>query len=228
MNYETWLLQRNDLRHAKSIAEARPAVSTRQASHMARKPDRKKIEQERLHVAAIDAENARLFGRLKRIHGRANDGWNKSRLFERLAPQFHKQHAMVRSLKLKDVKHRWSHDKRRLRGVTSFVKFQDRPGPNLVPRRPDGVGQARKHRQRHRAIASGGQVGHGDSFSSTHSSLHGLPEDDDASSRDPFKLTGDETNILVHRRSIDPTKWKLEYRQGTRLDNLCAQAALNT
>ena len=213
MNYETWMLQRNDLRHAKSIAEARPAVSTRQASHMARKPDRKKIEQERMHVAAIDAENARLYGRLKRIHGRANDGWNKSHLFERLAPQFHKQHAMVRSLKMKNVQHRWSHDKRRLRGVTSFVKFQDHADLSLVPRRPDGIGEARKHRQRHRAGR-----GRGNSFSSTQSSPRSQAGGGGAASRDPFALTGEEATVLVHRRAIDPAIWKLEYREGTKLD----------
>eukprot|EP00946_MAST-07B_sp_MAST-7B-sp1_P002347 g2347.t1 len=206
MNYETWLLQRNDLRHAKSIAQARPAVSTRQASHMARKPDRKKIEQERLHIAAIDAENARLYGRLKKIHNRANDGWNKSQLFERLAPQFHKQHAQVRSLKLKDVAHRWSHDKRRLRGVTSFVKFKETHGKSLVPRRPDGIGLARKHRRKHRAVVE------------SKATRDGGENADSLSPRDPFALTGDEAATLLHQRTIDPNIWKLEYRQGTKLD----------
>lgn len=208
MNYETWLIQRNDLRHAKSIVQARAAVSTRQESHMARKPDRKKIEQEKMHIASIDAENARLYGRLQKIHKRANSGWNKSKLYDRLAPQFHRQLSMVRSLKLKNIEHRWNHDKRRLRGVTSFVKFSGKKtsGPNVIPQRPTGLAKARKYRRKHRLLVN-------DSSKSQGSKSKELE-----ARRDPFVLNGAEVSVLVHRKPIDSSVWKLEYRKGTKVD----------
>mgnify|MGYP006162029705 FL=1 len=216
--YKLWHVQREDLYHARHVASALPSVDTHHdiaadKQHV----DQKKIMLQKMQAEALDKDNYLLLERLKKIHTRTNNGWNKSHLFERLGPQFERQLAQVRDNQQNALRTKNNYDQRRLRSVKAHVKHgrgEDSPSYR-IPQRPSGLKKSRRLKKKSRrklqqhsdtVAAAMATAGSGTDPSSAGASAR--PESN------PVQSTPTST------RAIDTTVWKLCYRAGTRLDML--------
>jgi hypothetical protein len=197
--YKLWHVQREDLYHARHVAQARASVFSHHGNAAKFAVDQKKIMSQRMMAEALDKDNCLLLKRLQKIHSRSNTGWNKSHLFERLSPQFKRQLAQVRYDQMAELKNKNWHDQRRLREVTAHVKHGHNESSIKTPQRPSGLNKSRQIKSSARRQLQKVRTNNG-------------PETTTTEPNSPI--------IQPKQQKVDATTWKLCYRAGTRLDML--------
>ena len=211
--------------HARHVQQARASVNSRY-DHMSKLGvDKKRIMTAKMNAVAIDRDNQLLLGRLQKIHSRADKGWHKSDLYERLSPQFRRNLAHVRSEQQTELFNKNQYDKKRIKDVTAFVRFEKNsirgsigggfgflsPSSEKVPQRPSGLRKARKLKgSAQRKLVQ------------TKSGLGPVPVPVPESNPNGLEVASTIPSTIplnnTRRREIDNNMWKLVYRAGVRLD----------
>ena len=230
--YKQWRVQREDMCHARHVQQARASVNSRY-DHMSKLGvDKKRIMTAKMNAVAIDRDNQLLLGRLQKIHSRADKGWHKSDLYERLSPQFRRNLAQVRSGQQAELFNKNQYDKKRIKDVTAFVRFEKNsirgnigggfgflsPSAEKVPQRPSGLRKARKLKESAQRKLVQTKSGLG-SVPVPESNPNGLEVTSTIPSTTiPATIPATIPLNNTRRREIDNNMWKLVYRAGVRLD----------